>query len=68
MTLIERSSGVSTVALARHTADASVFLDDADRPSEREVVNHWLNRFPEFGITRMPCEKGLAVLCKPLTT
>jgi len=41
---------------------ACVFLDDADRPAEREAVSLWLHRYPELTHTQVPCEKGLAIL------
>jgi predicted O-methyltransferase YrrM len=66
----------TTAPLARYPAgpilfprladQASVFLDDANRPAEREAVEHWLKRFPQLGLTQAPCEKGLAILRKPL--
>lgn len=46
---------------------ASVFLDDADRPAEREAVEHWIRQFPDLVNSRLACEKGLAVLRKPPT-
>lgn len=43
----------------------TVFMDDADREAEMEIVTKWLQEFPELLQTRVPCEKGLAVLRTP---
>lgn len=42
----------------------TVMLDDADRPGERIVVDKWLRDDPNLKLTRLACEKGLAVLSK----
>lgn len=46
----------------RFASEVWVFLDDADRPDERQIVDHWLLDHPGFEATRPPAEKGLAVL------
>lgn len=63
---------MDTAALARYpagpvlfdrlSASGAVFLDDAGRPDEREIVDRWLQRHPGLELRRVPCEKGLAVL------
>lgn len=51
--------------LADRLAPAAVLLlDDADRPDEREIVARWLALYPEFSLTRLPAEKGLARLAR----
>lgn len=44
---------------------ASVFLDDADREDEQEIVRRWQAMFPEFKLERPDAEKGCAILFKP---
>ncbi len=39
----------------------AVFLDDADRPDEQEIVARWQRSFPGLDLRRRPSEKGLAV-------
>jgi predicted O-methyltransferase YrrM len=39
-----------------------VFLDDADRQAEKTTVEQWKREFPSLQLTRIPSEKGLAVL------
>lgn len=39
-------------------------LDDAARPSERNIVERWLVEFPEFELASPPAEKGAAVLTR----
>ena len=48
--------------LSRLAPGCSVFLDDADRDAEREIVDRWMRETPHMQLTRLPCEKGLAVL------
>ncbi|MCW5799293.1 MAG: class I SAM-dependent methyltransferase [Nitrospira sp.] len=46
------------------SASAVVFLDDADRPDERTILQRWADEFPEFKHENRWCEKGCAVLRK----
>lgn len=39
-----------------------VFLDDADRPDEQEVIQRWLGEFKRFDVHRHNCEKGAVSL------
>ena len=39
-----------------------VFLDDAARPDEREIVELWLNRFPSIEVERVTASRGCAML------
>lgn len=39
-------------------SDASVFLDDADRPGEQSVLRRWAEEFPQLVQQRHFCEKG----------
>jgi len=41
-----------------------LFLDDADRPQEREVVERWQQELPGLSLQRPRAEKGLAVLSR----
>lgn len=47
---------------SRLAAKCSVFVDDADRPSEQETIRRWLHESPEFSAEKVSCEKGLTVL------
>lgn len=47
---------------ARMAGQFAVFLDDADRPEEREAVRLWLQEYPELNAQDLGCEKGLVVL------
>ena len=42
----------------------TVFMDDADREAEVQIVTKWQQEIPGLQLTRVPCEKGLAVLRK----
>jgi len=44
--------------VTRISAGGAVFLDDAHRDGEREIIRQWQARFPEFTIARPDCEKG----------
>lgn len=46
----------------RLTAACAVFLDDAARADEQEIVAAWLARYPEFILDRPEAERGCAVL------
>ena len=48
--------------LPRMAPGFTVFLDDADREAELEIVRRWLQDVPSMKLTRIQCEKGLAVL------
>ncbi len=49
--------------LRQHFAsNCTVFLDDAGRPEEVEIVARWLTEFPEFEKTALPAEKGCVAL------
>jgi len=39
-----------------------VFLDDADRADEQEIVKNWLQEFPGLAKEKHDCEKGAACL------
>ncbi len=62
----------ATRALARYPAGpalfgrlspgAAVFLDDARRPDEQEILRRWALQFPEMEQRQLNCEKGAAVL------
>lgn len=49
------------------TADAMVFLDDANRPEEKEIVKKWTSEFPELTAHTQACEKGAVILRKDRT-
>lgn len=42
--------------------EAKVFLDDAARPGEQEVISRWRSEFPDWVTSEEPCEKGCTVL------
>lgn len=48
--------------LPRMASDAVVFLDDANREAEREIVARWTREFPGLTVQTEDCEKGLAVI------
>jgi predicted O-methyltransferase YrrM len=41
---------------------AAVFLDDARRPDEQQILRRWADEYPEIEQRQLPCEKGAAVL------
>jgi hypothetical protein len=46
-----------------HLSDkAVVILDDAGRPEEKEIVEMWLKKYPEFTHEYIWTEKGISVL------
>lgn len=46
----------------RLSDNIAIFLDDADRPDETEMLAKWKAEFPTFLQTKRACEKGCAVL------
>jgi hypothetical protein len=72
--LIVDGPPATTASLARYPAlpklkerispVATIFLDDADRPDEKIIVQRWLVENPEFRSTHLYCEKGLEVLSR----
>jgi hypothetical protein len=44
---------------------ARIFVDDADRPDERAMVEQWTRTEPGLQVTRPMAEKGLAVVALP---
>jgi predicted O-methyltransferase YrrM len=46
----------------RLTSHATVFLDDANRPDEREIVDRWQREYQMVQISSQPTEKGIAIL------
>ena len=46
------------------SASATVFLDDAARPDEREIVKRWQAMFSDFRLENREAEKGCAVLLR----
>ena len=42
--------------------NAVVFLDDADRPDEQEIIKNWLSEFPNLHANQHNCEKGAVSL------
>lgn len=49
----------------RLAPSATIFLDDAARPDEREIVAMWLEAFPEFAHEYIEAERGCAILRRP---
>jgi predicted O-methyltransferase YrrM len=47
---------------ARLAPDAAVFLDDAKRQDEQEILRRWANEYPEMQQHMLNCEKGAALL------
>ncbi|HRO79685.1 MAG TPA: class I SAM-dependent methyltransferase [Acinetobacter towneri] len=39
-----------------------VFLDDANRPDEQEIIQRWINEFKKFNVHSYDCEKGAVSL------
>lgn len=50
----------------RLNAGAQVFLDDAARADELAILQRWQGEFPALTHTTRACEKGCAVVTKPL--
>lgn len=48
--------------VSRLTPDITIFVDDADRADEREMVRQWCREYRGLRETRIDCEKGLAIL------
>lgn len=46
------------------TERCDVFLDDASRSDEQEIVSRWIDKFPEFKATQLDCEKGCTRLTR----
>lgn len=46
----------------RLSQDAVIYLDDAARPDEREIVTRWLDTFPEFEYEYVEAERGCTIL------
>ncbi|MFL6709594.1 MAG: class I SAM-dependent methyltransferase [Massilia sp.] len=46
----------------RLSGHASVFLDDAARPSEQSILARWKTEFPQLLFSSAFCEKGCAIL------
>lgn len=42
----------------------TIFIDDAGRKEEREMINLWMEEFPEFAFESIETEKGVAILKK----
>jgi len=42
--------------------NAVVFLDDADRQDEQQIIKHWLAEFPQLQVSKYNCEKGAVSL------
>lgn len=71
-TLVVEGPPPGTSELARYPAGpllmprlsrrGRVFLDDANRPAERSIVERWMAAVPGLSLTRLPSEKGLACL------
>lgn len=46
----------------RLSPGAAVFLDDASRPDEQQILRRWAAEFPEIEQRQLACEKGAAIL------
>ncbi|MEU5641213.1 class I SAM-dependent methyltransferase [Streptomyces milbemycinicus] len=46
------------------SSDARIFLDDASRPDEREIVERWCREYPVWSSDFIDHEKGTAVLAR----
>jgi hypothetical protein len=54
------------VLLPRLAPGGALFLDDAARPDEQEAVLRWRAEFPGLEARSPQCEKGCAVLLRPV--
>jgi len=52
------------VLLPRLAPGGALFLDDAARPDEQEIVQRWLAEAPDLQAQQRPCEKGCAMLLR----
>jgi predicted O-methyltransferase YrrM len=50
------------VLFPRLSSSAAVFMDDADRDDERQIVDRWIAENPGFRVEKVECEKGCALL------
>ncbi|MFY7913423.1 MAG: class I SAM-dependent methyltransferase [Rubrivivax sp.] len=48
--------------LTRLAPDCSIWLDDAARDDEQQILKRWLSEFPEWQQEQVACEKGLCIL------
>ncbi|MCP5374038.1 MAG: class I SAM-dependent methyltransferase [Hyphomicrobiales bacterium] len=52
------------VLFPRMRAGGTVFMDDTDRPGEREIAGRYGREFPDFTVSREMTEKGCLVLTR----
>ncbi len=50
------------VLMTRLADSCSIFLDDAGRDDEKNIVEYWLRQFPEFQLTYIDNERGCSIL------
>jgi hypothetical protein len=48
--------------LPKLSSNAHVFIDDADRLGELDMVDRWRTLYPALGVRKLPAEKGCAEL------
>ena len=59
----EEARSPALEVLYSHLAEkCTIILDDANRQGEREIANQWVQRYPEFRLTRTTQGKGVVVL------
>ena len=54
--------------LSQLSPSATIFVDDATRPGEREMVRRWLERIPGWTATFMQTGPGTCLLCRSPST
>ena len=54
--------------LPQLSADATIFIDDAKRPGEREMVRRWVERFPGWKTTLLQTGPGTCLLYRNPST
>jgi predicted O-methyltransferase YrrM len=50
----------------RLSSNAVILVDDAARPDDTAMTEHWLQHFPDFEKTYLPTEKGTVILSRRL--
>jgi len=46
----------------RLSLSCTIFLDDADRPEEKEIIKQWVETYRDFSVEHRHCEKGLTIM------
>lgn len=56
------------VLIGHLSETAVILLDDAARPDEQRILDHWAGEHPEYEAEYVACERGLAILRRRSTS